>query len=57
MNLVAAEPATEKLNVLLILADELGFYDVGCYGSDLIETPHIDQFAAERPNPAAKATP
>lgn len=57
MNLVAAERATEKLNLLLILADDLGFYDVGCYGSDLIETLYIDQFAAQRPNPAAKATP
>jgi arylsulfatase A len=45
VSLVAAEPAAKQLNVLLILADDLGFHDVGCYGSDLIETPHIDQFA------------
>ena len=32
-------------NVLLILADDMGFSDIGCYGSE-IETPHIDRLAA-----------
>ena len=34
-----------KPNVLLILADDMGFSDIGCYGSE-IETPHIDRLAA-----------
>lgn len=36
-----------KLNVLLIVADDLGYGDVGCYGSTKIKTPNIDQLARE----------
>ncbi len=38
-------PAKEQPNVLLILADDLGFSDLGCYGSE-IATPHLDSIAA-----------
>ena len=38
----AIEPA--RPNVLLILADDLGFSDLGCYGSE-IETPNLDALA------------
>ena len=34
-------------NVLVILADDLGAGDLGCYGSTFYETPFIDQLAAE----------
>src|SRR5688572_32907996 len=34
-------------NVILILCDNLGYGDVGCYGSKLHRTPHIDRLAAE----------
>ncbi len=34
-------------NVVLILADDLGWTDLGCYGADLHETPHIDRLARE----------
>ena len=33
-----------KKNVLIILADDLGYTDLGCYGSE-IETPNIDRLA------------
>ena len=34
-------------NVVFIMIDDLGWTDVGCYGNDFAETPHIDQLAAE----------
>ncbi|MBC8351989.1 MAG: arylsulfatase [Planctomycetes bacterium] len=37
--------AADTPNVLVIVADDLGFSDLGCYGSE-IETPHLDKLAA-----------
>lgn len=37
--------AAERPNVVLLLVDDLGWADIGCYGSDLHETPHIDALA------------
>lgn len=39
--------AAEKLNVVLILADDLGWADLGCYGSKYHRTPHLDRLASE----------
>ena len=39
-------PADGAPNVVIMLADDLGFSDLGCYGSE-IETPHLDRLAAE----------
>jgi arylsulfatase A-like enzyme len=39
--------APPRPNVVLILCDNLGYGDVGCYGSTLHRTPHIDRLAAE----------
>lgn len=40
--------ATElKPNFVFILADDLGWSDLGCYGADLHETPNIDSLAAQ----------
>lgn len=40
-----AEP--EKPNVVIILMDDMGYADVGCFGAQGYETPNIDRLAAE----------
>ena len=39
--------AAEKPNIVFILADDLGFRELGCYGQEKIQTPRIDQLARE----------
>lgn len=46
-SLKGAENSDRPTNVVLIVADDLGWSDLACYGSDLHETPHLDQFAQE----------
>ena len=38
---------TAKPNIIYILADDLGYGELGCYGQDKIKTPNIDKIAAE----------
>lgn len=37
----------KRLNIILIMADDLGYGDIGPYGQQKIRTPHLDQLASE----------
>ncbi|VGO14119.1 Arylsulfatase [Pontiella desulfatans] len=46
VGLACSVGGAERPNILLMMVDDLGFADFGCYGSE-IETPRIDKLAAE----------
>ncbi len=41
----SSRPGTRPPNIVLIMCDDMGWSDIGCYGGE-IETPHIDRLAA-----------
>lgn len=38
--------AADKPNIIYILADDLGYNDLSCFGQDILTTPHIDKLAS-----------
>ncbi|OVE81280.1 hypothetical protein BVY04_03570, partial [bacterium M21] len=44
---VTATVASAKPNIIYILADDLGYNELGCYGQEKIKTPNIDRIASE----------
>src|SRR5450759_2585587 len=40
-----AQTKSKKPNIIFILADDLGYGDIGCYGQQKIATPNIDRLA------------
>jgi len=51
LNLVAIasaqEPASRPPNIVIVFTDDQGYADVGCYGAEGFETPHLDRLARE----------
>jgi arylsulfatase len=47
LSLTGSAIAASKPNIVFILADDLGYGELGCYGQEKIKTPHIDKLAAE----------
>jgi arylsulfatase A-like enzyme len=45
-NSSVAQAATRKPNIIVIVADDLGYADLGCQGATDLKTPHIDALAA-----------
>ena len=46
ISLTAQAERADRPNVIVIMADDLGFSDLGCYGGE-VETPHLDRLAEE----------
>jgi arylsulfatase A-like enzyme len=47
VQLGAVEPAKRPPNIVLLLADDIGWGDFGCYGAKVIPTPAVDRLAAQ----------
>ena len=44
---ITSGAAADRPNLIWIMADDLGYGDLGCYGQKVIQTPHLDRMARE----------
>jgi arylsulfatase A len=47
IDIIQAAERKKKPNIVYIMADDLGYAELGCYGQKKIRTPNIDKLAAE----------
>jgi hypothetical protein len=47
LRLKASQSNDDRPNIIFIMADDMGYGDLGCYGQKKIHTPNIDKIAAE----------
>jgi len=47
LHAAASSPPAAKPNIVLILADDIGYGDFGCYGATKVKTPNVDRFATQ----------
>ena len=45
--LAVSGASAEAPNIVFLLADDMGYEDLGCFGSSVIQSPHLDQLARE----------
>ncbi|MEX2514499.1 MAG: sulfatase [Cyclobacteriaceae bacterium] len=44
---IRAHAQEERPNIVMIIADDIGWNDIGCYGNEVVQTPNIDRMAGE----------
>ena len=44
---IAGGGNADRPNIIMVIADDLAWHDIGCYGSEDVKTPHIDRLASQ----------
>ncbi len=44
---LTGQETTDRPNFILIIADDVSWNDLGCYGNQVVQTPHLDQLASD----------
>ena len=42
-----SQPATRRPSIVVFIADDLSWHDLGCYGASDVHTPNVDKLAAQ----------
>ena len=47
ISFICNSQTSQSPNIIIMMADDLGYGDLGCFGNQIIETPNIDQLARD----------